>query len=86
MTKVKLVNCIRGVGRESGKPWCKLTLASTKADGTRVISDFWCNQTIASKAALIPLDSQVYVSAELDETLHFAISDIRLADVVKSNN
>ena len=86
MIKVKLLNCIKGVGRDTGKPWCKLTLASTKADGTRVVSDFWCNQTIASKAAFIPLDSQVYISAEIDESLHFAISDIRSADVVKSNN
>jgi len=86
MIKVKLLNCIKGVGRDTGKPWCKLTLASNKSDGTRVVSDFWCNQTIASKAALIPLDSQVYISAEIDESLHFAISDIRLADAIKANN
>lgn len=84
MIKVKLVNCAQGIGKDSGKPWCRVTLASDKADGTRAISDFWCNQTVANKVAMIPLDSLVYVTAELDDSLHYNISDVRLADSTKA--
>lgn len=84
MIKVKLVNCMQGIGKDSGKPYCRVTLASDRTDGTRAISDFWCNQTIANKVATIPLDSYVYVSAELDDALHFNISDIRTAETTKA--
>lgn len=84
MVKVKLINCFAGIGKDSGKPYCRITLASDKDDGTRVVADFWCNQTVANKVAMIPLDSQVYVSAEVDAELHFNISDIRLADATKA--
>ena len=84
MVKVKLVNRAQGIGKESGKPWCRVTLASDKADGTRVVSDFWCNPNVATKVANIKLDSEVYVSAEIDADLHFGISDIRLADTSKA--
>lgn len=84
MVKLKLVNCLQGIGKESGKPWCRITLASDKADGTRVVSEFWCNPTVANKVAMIPLDSQVYISAEMDDSLHFNISDVRTADTTKA--
>lgn len=84
MVKVKLLNRFSGVGKDSGKPYCRITLASDKADGTRAVGEFWCNTTVASKVASIPLDSNVYVSAELDDSLHFSISDVRLVDVTKS--
>ncbi len=84
MVKVKLINRFSGVGKDSGKPYCRITLASDKVDGTRAVGEFWCNTTVANKVASIPLDSQVYVSAELDDSLHFGISDIRLADSTKA--
>ncbi len=84
MIKVKLLNCAQGIGKDSGKPWCRVTLASDKSDRTRVVSDFWCNQTVANKVSSIPLDSYVFVSAELDADLHFNVSDVRLADSVKA--
>lgn len=84
MIKVKLLNCAQGIGKDSGKPWCRVTFASDKVDGTRSVSDFWCNQTVANKVSAIPLDSYVFVSAELDVDLHFSISDIRPADTTKA--
>lgn len=84
MIKVKMVNKAHGVGKDSGKPWCRITLASDKTDGTRAMSDFWCNEVVANKVAGIPLDSYVYVSAELDAALHFNISDIRTVDSTKA--
>ena len=84
MLKVKLVNKAKGNNKDTGKPWCRITLSVDKADGNRVIEGFWCNETVASKIKDIPLDAYVYVMAELDENLHFGISDIRPADVNKA--
>lgn len=84
MVKVKLLNRAQGIGKDSGKPWCRVTLASDKTDGTRVVSDFWCNQNVANKVSSIPLDTYVYVSAELDDALHFQISDVRTGDTTKA--
>lgn len=84
MLKTRLINKASGLGKESGKPWCRITLASDKADGTRAVADFWCNQAVADKIARIPLDSYVYVTAELDDALHFNISDLRPVDTVKA--
>lgn len=84
MVKVKLLNRAQGIGKDSGKPWCRVTLASDKSDGTRAVYDFWCNPNVASKVATIKLDSEVYVSAEIDADLHFGISDIRPAETTKS--
>lgn len=84
MVKVKLINRFAGIGKDSGKPYCRITLACDKADGTRAVGEFWCNTTVANKVAGIPLDSQVYVTAELDDSLHYNISDVRLADSTKA--
>lgn len=84
MVKVKLLNRFSGIGKDSGRPYCRITLASDKSDGSRIVADFWCNQTVANKVAGLPLDASVYVSAELDDALHFNISDIRLADSTKA--
>lgn len=51
MIKTRLINKANGIGKDSGKPWCRITLASDKQDGTRVVSDFWCNQAVADKVA-----------------------------------
>ena len=84
MLKTRLINKASGLGKDSGKPWCRITLASDKADGPRAIADFWCNQMVANKVAQIPVDSLVYVTAELDEGLHFSVSDVRPVDTAKA--
>ena len=84
MLKTKLVNKASGIGKESGRPWCRVTLAADHSDGTRSVADFFVAPEIATKLAAIPLDSAVYITTELDQNLHFAISDIRSADL-KSN-
>lgn len=83
MLRAKLINKANGVGKDSGKPWCRITLASDKMDGTRAVGDFWCNQIVSAKVANISIDTLVYVTTELDESLHFNIVDIRTADVTK---
>lgn len=80
MVKVKLINKAQGIGKESGKPWCRVTVASDLADGSRAVSDFFVGPAIAVKVSSLPLDSAVYVSADLDDRLHFTISDIRSAE------
>lgn len=84
MLKTKLINKANGIGKESGKPWCRITLASDRSDGSRAIADFWCNPTVANKVAQIPIDSFIYVIAELDESLHFSVFDVRLVDTIKA--
>ena len=84
MVKCKLLNKASGIGKDSGKPWCRLTLGADHADGSRSVSDFFVAPEVATKVASIPLDAAVYITAELDSNLHFNISDIRNADL-KSN-
>lgn len=84
MVKVKLINRFSGIGKDSGKPYCRVTLASDKPDETRVVGDFWLNPSVASKVATIKLDSEVYVSADIDANLHFSVSDTRPADTTKA--
>lgn len=81
MTKLKLLNRASGIGKDSGKPWARATFAADHADGTRSVADFFVSPEIGAKLSAIPLDTYVYVSAELDQHLHFNISDIRNADV-----
>lgn len=80
MVKCKLLNKACGIGKESGKPWCRLTLGADHTDGTRSVADFFVSPEIATKIATIPLDSAVYITAELDANMHFNISDIRSAE------
>lgn len=80
MLKTKLINRASGIGKDSGKPWARLTLAADHTDGTRSVADFFVTSEVGSKAAAIPLDTPVYISATLDDHLHFAISDIRAID------
>lgn len=77
MVKLRLINRANGLSKASGNPWCRLTLCCDHADGNRTVSDFFVNPEVASRVASIPLDSLVYVSADLDSKLHFSISDIR---------
>lgn len=79
MTKFKLINKKTGVSKASGKPWANITLASD-VNGNRNTNDFFISPTVYTKVNTIPLDSYVFVSADLDADLHFAITDIRLAD------
>lgn len=81
MKKVKLINKSNGVGKESRKPWCRITLSCDAMDGTRSVSDFFVSPSVAAKVASINLDSEVYIQADLDENLHFNISDIREVSV-----
>jgi len=84
MIKVRLLNKAQGIGKESGRPWCRLTLAADHSDGSRVVNDFFVNPDVATKVASIPLDSAVYITAELDANLHFNVADIRVAETTKS--
>lgn len=83
MLKARLINRSNGISKSSGKAWCKISLASDKADGARIIQEFWCNPQLAAKVATIPVDSYVYVTAELDDSLHFNIADLRVVDSTK---
>lgn len=80
MIKFKLLNKARGVGKESGKPWYRITLAADHGDGTRAVTDFFVSSEIAEKIDPIPLDASVFISAALDEYLRFSIIDVRPAD------
>lgn len=80
MLKAKLLNKARGIGKDSGRPWCRITISADKADGSRSVNDFFVAQDIATKIDSIPLDANIYVTADLDENLHFSISDVRSAD------
>lgn len=84
MIKVRLLNKAQGIGKTSGRPWCRLTLAADHNDGSRVVNDFFVNPEVATKVSSIPLDSLVYISAELDSNLHFNVADIRVAETTKS--
>lgn len=77
MSKFKLLNRASGVNKETGRPWCRVTLGCDRNDGSRSVADFFVAPELSSKLSGIPLDAFVYVSAYLDQALHFAISDIR---------
>lgn len=77
MVKLKLLNKSSGLSKTSGKPWTRITLGCDHSDGSRSVADFFVTPEIAAKLASISLDSQIYVHAELDDRLHFGISDIR---------
>ena len=81
MFHFKLVNKASGISSK-GTPWCRITLACDHSDGSRSISGFFVSSEVAAKTAKIPLDTTVYVSATLDEKLHFQINDIRAVDSV----
>lgn len=80
MVKLKLLNRATGIGKESGKAWARATFGCDHSDGTRSVADFFVTPEIGAKLSGIPLDTNVYVSAELDQNLHFNISDVRSAE------
>lgn len=80
MVKLRLLNKASGISKASGKPWTRITLGSDHSDGSRSVADFFVTPEIAAKLVGISLDSQIYVHAELDDKLHFGISDIRSSD------
>lgn len=83
MVKIKLISKASGISAKSGKPWCRVTFGADQDDGTRNISEFFVNPEVAAKVASIQLDSTVYVSAGLDNKLHFEITDIQSANISK---
>ena len=84
MIKVKLLNRAQGIGKDSHKPWCRITLGSDLSDGSRAVGDFFVGPEVAMKVASLPLDTFVYVSADLDDRLHFSIVDVRSAETGKA--
>lgn len=81
MVKKKLINKASGIGKDSGKPWYRVTLAADHTDGSRSVGDFFVSPEVGAKFSSIAIDSAVYITAELDSQLHFGISDVRNAEV-----
>ena len=79
MVKTKLINKASGIGKDSGKPWYRVTLAADHTDGSRSVGDFFVSPEVGSKFSAIQLDADVYITAELDQHLHFQIADVRSA-------
>ena len=84
MNKIKMLNFQQGVGKESGRPWSRITLSCDSENG-RSVADFFVSPEVAAKAATIPFDSTVIVESSLDQKLHFAISDIKMVAKPSSN-
>lgn len=80
MLKTILLNKANGVSKTTGKPWARVTLGCDHTDGSRSVSEFFISPEVYAKISGIKLDSYVYVTSDLDQDLHYSISDIRLVE------
>lgn len=80
MGRFRLLNFRTGVSQKTNREYAQISLMSMGAD-SRKIADFFVEPAVLQKALQggAKLDSVVYISVELDDSLHYQITDIRPA-------
>lgn len=73
--KFKLLNVKSGISEKTGKPYCCATFCSTKADGTRIIKDFWLDVKLI-EVSLLKMDAEYRLETMLDENLNYRIVSV----------
>lgn len=78
MKLVKILLLQRGVSGKTGKPYCRISVRSKKADGTSAAAEFWLNSDVIEQltAQGIKEDDTVSLSVDLNDNLRPEISKV----------